>query len=144
MSKVDYKSRLSQTLKQSASAEQQRFAPTPEPPKRPSVAELAARVDGKLEKPPAPAAVAKPKAPPAPARRSKPTLDSYSCTKEDLQRLQGLVQRALKVGTPTNKSEVIRAGLIALAELPNAEFSRMLLKVPRLKTGRPAAAAKSK
>ena len=143
MSKVDYKSRLSQTLKQSASAEQQRFAPEPEPTKRPSVAELAARVDGKLEKPVAPVAAAKPKAKaPTPARRSKPTLDSYSCTKEDLQRLQELVQRALKVGTPTNKSEVIRAGLIALAGLPNQEFSKMLLKVPRLKTGRPAASIK--
>lgn len=140
MSKVDYKSRLSQSLKQSASAEQQRFTAEPALPQRPSVAELAARVDGKLEKSPAPAKPASPRPKAAPARRNKPTLDTYSCTKDDVQRLQSLVQRALKVGTPTNKSEVIRAGLLALSELPNTEFSKMLLKVPRLKAGRPPAA----
>lgn len=141
MSKVDFKSHLSKTLKLSDAAEQQRFAPEPAQPKRPSVAELAARVDGKLDQ--SPASAPRLKAKPKPVRRSKPTLDSYSCTKEDINRLQQLVTRALKVGTPTNKSEVIRAGFIALAAMGDAEFSKTLLKVPRIKTGRPPASEKT-
>jgi hypothetical protein len=39
---------------------------------------------------------------------------------------------------PAKKSELLRAGLKALAAMPDATIKKALLAVPSIKTGRPA------
>jgi hypothetical protein len=46
--------------------------------------------------------------------------------------------RAAKLAMPIKKTELIRAGIKALAALPDAAFLAALRAVPNLKTGRPA------
>jgi hypothetical protein len=107
------------------------------PAARLSKSELAAQVDEQIK--PQGEQKAKPAAKKSlPKKRNrKPITDIFSTTAEDADLLKTLVQRAEKVGTLSNKSEVIRAGLRALDSLPNDQFSKVLLSVPRARPGRP-------
>ena len=92
---------------------------------------------------PAPAAVTRsiPAAKPAkPEKPKKPKLvrDSFTIPKAEYTVLDTLKQRAAKAGLPAKKSEVLRAGIKALAALPDAAFAAAMAAVPMVKTGRPA------
>lgn len=131
MKKMD----LSKTLAAAKTQSQQQFAsPAPE---RPSKSELAARTDSALQARTA-TKQAKPRAKPAkPIKRVKSIREIFSYSATDAALLQSLIQRAGRVGTLSNKSEVIRAGLVALEKLTDDNFSKTLQAVPRLKPGPP-------
>lgn len=90
---------------------------------------------------PAPAAPA-PKAGKAPKaeKPKKPKLvrDSFTIPKNEFTVLEDLKLRAAKLGRPAKKSEVLRAGVMALAAMGDAAFLSSVGAVPAVKTGRPA------
>jgi hypothetical protein len=53
--------------------------------------------------------------------------------------LADLKQRATTLARPAKKSELLRAGIKALAAMGDTAFLAALYDVPALKTGRPAA-----
>lgn len=75
-------------------------------------------------------------------RPKKPKLlrDSFTIPKTEYVVLEALKVRAVKAGRPAKKSELLRAGIQALAALPDLAFVSALNAVPSLKTGRPAKA----
>lgn len=99
-------------------------APAPKPAAKP------APVTAKPPKPAAPKAD-KPKKP-------KLVRDSFTIPKAEYTVLEALKARALKAGAPAKKSEVLRAGIKALAGLSDAAFLAAMGAVPAVKTGRPA------
>ena len=64
--------------------------------------------------------------------------DSFTIPKTEFAVLEELKQRAAQLARPVKKSELIRAGIKALAVLSNAAFLTALNQVPTIKTGRPA------
>lgn len=126
---------------------------------------VAAKPAGKpVAEPPAPAAGAPAravkKAPavagekPAPAPKAdkpektgkakKPTLkkpklvrDSFTIPEADYALFATLKQRALSAGIEVKKSEILRAAVSLLARLDDAELTRTIGLVERIKTGRP-------
>jgi hypothetical protein len=89
---------------------------------------------------PAAAAKAEPANGPKADKPRKPKLvrDSFTIPKAEYVVLQQLKDRAARSGAPAKKSEVLRAGLKALAAMDDAAFITALGAVPALKTGRPA------
>ena len=71
----------------------------------------------------------------------KPKLirDSFTIPKPEYLVLDALKERAGKLSRSTKKSELLRAGIKALAAMPDAAFLAALAAVPTIKTGRPAA-----
>lgn len=71
---------------------------------------------------------------------AKPKLvrDSFTIPKEEYQVLVDLKTRMTKLIQPAKKSELLRAGLKALAAMSDATIKKALLAVPSIKTGRPA------
>lgn len=95
----------------------------------------------------APAQAARPAAPapaPSPAakadkpKKAKLVRDSYTIPKAEYMVLEALKLRAAKLGQPAKKSELLRAGLKALAAMADAAFKASVAAVPTVKTGRPA------
>lgn len=86
------------------------------------------------------AAAAKPAKPAKVEKPKKPKLvrDSFTIPKQEYAAIDALKQRAAKAGTPAKKSELLRAGLKALAAMNDAAFLAAVQAVPTLKTGRPA------
>ena len=93
-------------------------------------------------------AAKKPTAWPAPdkqavsnAKTKKPKLvrDSFTIPKAEYLVLEELKQRAAKLARPIKKSELLRAGIKALAAMNGSAFLAALDQVPAIKTGRPAA-----
>jgi hypothetical protein len=72
----------------------------------------------------------------------KPKLirDSFTIPKPEYVVLDALKERAGKLARAAKKSELLRAGIKALAAMPDAAFLAALAAVPTIKTGRPAAA----
>ena len=94
---------------------------------------------------PAAKAAAKPAAQVAqakPAKLKKPKMvrDSFTFPKAEYAVLDGLKMRAAKLGSPAKKTELLRAGIKAIAAMQDAAFVAALKSVPSLKTGRPAKA----
>jgi len=90
----------------------------------------------------------KPKTPPAPAaalKEKKPKLvrDSFAIPKAEYSVLEALKQRAANHAHPIKKSELLRAGIKALASMPDTAFLASLQAVPAIKTGRPKQAAEA-
>lgn len=83
-----------------------------------------------------PAATAGEKA--AKAKKPKLMRDSFTIPKLEYEVLGQLKQRSAKLGQAAKKSELLRAGIMALAALPDAAFTSALTAVPAIKTGRPA------
>jgi hypothetical protein len=83
-----------------------------------------------------PAAASAPKA----EKPKKPKLvrDSFTIPKIEYKVLQDSKDRAAALGRPVKKSELLRAGLKALANMSDTAFVSALAAVPALKTGRPA------
>lgn len=97
------------------------------------------------KKPVAKPAAAKPVAAPKVAKVKKPKMvrDSFTIPKPEYDVLDVLKLRAAKLGNPVKKTELIRAGVKAIAALSDAAFKQALLAVPSLKTGRPAKTKKA-
>jgi hypothetical protein len=74
------------------------------------------------------------------ARKPKLVRDSFTMPKGEYAVLDELKLRAAKLGRPTKKSEVLRAGVQALAGMGDAAFLATVGAVPAIKTGRPAKA----
>lgn len=85
---------------------------------------------------PAPAA-----APPKPEIKHKPkeklVRDSFTMPRSDFELIALLKERALTFKRPTKKSELLRAGLQALAALNQKQLQTSLDHLPLLKSGRP-------
>ncbi len=114
------------------------IAPKPAPVNRP----LAAKPSTPVTPTPAPTA-AKPVAKPKLAKADKikkPKLvrDSFTIPKAEYGVLADLKQRAAKLTSPAKKSELLRAGIKALASMSDGAFVAALKVVPTIKTGRPA------
>ena len=103
-------------------------------PTRPAPAKKPARVTPAASAP-APAQVA----PEKKRKKDKVVRDSFTMPKADYERIAALKQACLAAGVAVKKSELLRAGLIALQDLPAAQLVRALSKLESIKTGRPAA-----
>jgi hypothetical protein len=77
-----------------------------------------------------------------PIKDKKPKLvrDSFTIPKAEYAVIGDLKQRAGKLSCEIKKSELIRAGIKALANLSDANLLATLKLVPTIKTGRPAKA----
>lgn len=86
------------------------------------------------------AAAAKPAKDDKADKPKKPKLvrDSFTIPKAEYAVLEELKLRAGKLGHPLKKSEVLRAGIKALAGMADAAFLASAAAVPAVKTGRPA------
>lgn len=71
-------------------------------------------------------------------KKPKLVRDSFTIPKDEYVVLEALKQRAAKLARTAKKSELLRAGIKALADLSDAAFLSALQKVPAIKTGRPA------
>lgn len=75
-----------------------------------------------------------------PLKVKKPKLvrDSFTIPKAEYGVLDELKQRAGKLASPAKKSELLRAGVKALAAMSDTAFLAAVKAVPTIKTGRPA------
>lgn len=71
-------------------------------------------------------------------RKPKLVRDSFTIPKAEYAVIEALKLRAAKLGRPAKKSEVLRAGVQALAGMGDAAFLAAVGAVPVMKTGRPA------
>ena len=76
---------------------------------------------------------------PEKAKKPKLVRDSFTIPKAEYEVLEALKQRATRLTRSVKKSELLRAGIKALAALSDAAFLTALEQVPAIKTGRPAA-----
>ena len=83
--------------------------------------------------------ISKPKAE-KPTKVKKPKLvrDSFTIPKTEYTVLDDLKERAGKLVSSVKKSELLRAGIKALAAMSDAAFLAALKAVPAIKTGRPS------
>ncbi len=74
-----------------------------------------------------------------PAKVKKPKLvrDSFTIPKDEYVVIDSLKLRAGKLGQSVKKSELLRAGIKALAAMSDIQFKAALSNVPAIKTGRP-------
>lgn len=107
-------------------------APVPVPPPKP-VAKPAEPTAAKTVKPAKAEKVEKPKKP-------KLVRDSFTIPKAEYLVLDELKQRSARLAHPVKKSELLRAGIKALAALADAGFLAAVQAVPAIKTGRPKTA----
>ena len=116
--------------------------PTPAKKKPASVKPVAkaakAAVKSRPLPPPPPVQAGKKEAKEPKERKPKLVRDSFTIPKTEYAVLEALKQRAAQAGAPAKKSEVLRAGIKALAGLTDAAFADAMKAVPSLKTGRPA------
>ena len=74
-----------------------------------------------------------------PEKVKKPKLvrDSFTIPKDEYEVLDELKQRCAKLSQPSKKSELLRAGLKALAAMTDKNLLTAVQAVPSIKTGRP-------
>ena len=113
------------------------------PQKTPRPARKSTAASGKkpAAKPAAKAAAAQTAAS-APAKTSKvkkPKMvrDSFTIPKDEYGLIDSLKQRCIKLAQPSKKSELLRAGIKALAAMGDKQLLTALQAVPSIKTGRP-------
>ena len=70
-------------------------------------------------------------------RKPRLVRDSFTMPADDFALIDQLKARALGFGHPVKKSELLRAGLQALAAMADPTLHTRLADLPRLKTGRP-------
>ncbi len=111
--------------------------PAPAKTRRPAAKAPAAPARKPAAKAPAkaPAKAAEPAK--APKLKAKLVRDSFTMPQADFALIGLLKERALGFKRPTKKSELLRAGLQALAGLNNAALQAALNALPPLKPGRP-------
>ena len=71
------------------------------------------------------------------AKKPKLVRDSFTIPKTEYAVLNELKDRATQLALPVKKSELLRAGIKALAAMSDAAFVATLGTVPAIKTGRP-------
>lgn len=73
------------------------------------------------------------------AKQKKPKLvrDSFTIPKAEYSVLEELKQRAATLAQPAKKSELLRAGIKALATMADSALRAALKAVPAIKAGRP-------
>ena len=98
-------------------------------------ASTATQVTPKLAKAPAAPAAARD----TKAKKPKLVRDSFTIPKAEYLVLDTLKERALKLSREVKKSELLRAGIKALAALSDTALLAALSAVPTIKTGRPVA-----
>jgi hypothetical protein len=69
--------------------------------------------------------------------KAKLVRDSFTMPQPDFDLIARLKDRAIKFGRPAKKSEILRAGLKALAALDDASLRAVLDDLVLIKTGRP-------
>ncbi len=118
--------------------------PAKDPAKKPVVKKAAAKSVSKtaVKKAPVKAAPAKPAKPvkaakPAKVKKPKLVRDSFTIPKDEYVVIDSLKLRAGKLGQAVKKSELLRAGVKALAAMTDIQFKAALSNVPTIKTGRP-------
>ena len=111
--------------------------PAVKPPAKPVAKPATQPVTKPVTKPVTPPQAAAP-AKPAKEKKIKVVRDSFTIPKTELLQVGEMKKRALTLGVGVKKSELIRAGLSALASLNDAAFKKALASVPTIKTGRPA------
>jgi hypothetical protein len=74
---------------------------------------------------------------PVKAKKPKLVRDSFTIPKDEYVVIDGLKTRAGKLGQAVKKSELLRAGVKALAAMSDIQFKAALSNVPTIKTGRP-------
>lgn len=72
------------------------------------------------------------------AKKPKMVRDSFTFPKDEYSVMDALKLRAAKLGHPVKKTELLRAGVKAIAAMTDAALLSALKAVPSLKTGRPA------
>jgi hypothetical protein len=70
-------------------------------------------------------------------KKAKLVRDSMTMPKAEYEVLESLKLRAIKLGYPIKKTELIRAGIKSIAAMSDAAFLAAIKAVPSLKTGRP-------
>lgn len=63
--------------------------------------------------------------------------DSFTMPQDEYLKIAEIKETCLEAGLPVKKSEVLRAGLKALAALTPAQLKRALAGLEKIKTGRP-------
>jgi hypothetical protein len=119
------------TVKASATKPTVAKKPAGKPAPRKAAAKKPAVKSAKTASPSKTVKVEKPKKP-------KLVRDSFTIPKLEYVVLEALKQRATKLTRSVKKSELLRAGIKALAALSDAAFLSALDRVPAIKTGRPA------
>jgi hypothetical protein len=71
-------------------------------------------------------------------KKVKVVRDSFTLPKTELLQITEMKKRAMTLGVEVKKSELIRAGLQALASMADTAFKKAMANVPTIKTGRPA------
>lgn len=74
---------------------------------------------------------------PVKAKKPKLVRDSFTMPKPEYAMIDSLKLRAATLASPAKKSELLRAGIKALAGMTDADFIAAVTAVPTLKTGRP-------
>jgi hypothetical protein len=95
-----------------------------------------------VKKAPVKSATTKPAQPvkavkPAKVKKAKLVRDSFTIPKDEYVVIDSLKVRAGKLGQSVKKSELLRAGVKALAAMSDIQFKAALSNVPTIKTGRP-------
>lgn len=103
---------------------------------KPAPAKAGRKTSGAAPSSPA-SSVAKAAAKPAKAKKPKLVRDSFTIPKEEYAVLVELKQRCAALAHPAKKSELLRAGIKAMAGLNDKALLAALLTVPSIKTGRP-------
>jgi len=70
-------------------------------------------------------------------KKPKLVRDSFTIPKDEYVVIDSLKVRAGKLGQTVKKSELLRAGVKALAAMSDIQFKAALSNVPTIKTGRP-------
>lgn len=108
-------------------------------PVQPAGTAKTVRTSAKARKPVAKPAAAPKAEKPVKAKKPKLVRDSFTIPKAEYLVLDELKQRATQLARPIKKSELLRAGIKALAAMSDTGFLAALDQVPAIKTGRPAA-----
>lgn len=85
-------------------------------------------------------AAAKPAVKADKTKKPKLVRDSFTIPKSEYAVIDALKLRSNKLAHPAKKSELLRAGIKALAAMTDIQFKAALAEVPAIKTGRPKTA----
>ena len=71
------------------------------------------------------------------AKKLKVVRDSFTMPQSEYQKISQIKALCLKSGLQVKKSEVLRAGVIALCAMSEAQLTKALGSLDKIKTGRP-------
>ncbi|MFN0315421.1 MAG: hypothetical protein ACKVQA_10325 [Burkholderiales bacterium] len=86
--------------------------------------------------------VAKPAKAAKQAKQAKVVRDSFTMPKADYDRIDALKKKCLNLGVSAKKTELLRAGLAALAGLADDKLVAAVRALDKVKTGRPSSGKK--